>query len=135
MTDNDLWGMTALLVEPDPEVRDTVRPWLTRRGVTVFEASNHREAVELLAETHSSMQVLIIELMLPDLAGWHLARVVRAIESGLPMIFVSSAEKPADDKLNELVGGSWSFLEKPVSEEQLIHELRALPRSGGGSSG
>lgn len=131
MTDNDLWGTTVLLVEPNPEERDTLRHLLVRRGLTVFEASTHREAVEVLADSRLSTQILIIELMLPDVAGWHLARIVRAVEPGLPMIFMSSAAKPADESLNELVGASCGYLQKPISETALVEELRARIGSNG----
>ncbi len=125
MTDRDLWGTAALVVEPDPEVRALVRRVLAQRGHTVLEASTHREAVELLADSHLAIRILIVELVLPDLAGWHLARIIRAIEPGLPIIFMSAAEESAAAVMDHLGDVSWSFLRKPITERLLIDELRA----------
>lgn len=125
MVDDDLRDKVVLLVEPDRQVRQLTQKILTECGCDVHEAESQGQALEMLAERQLSVHLLILEVVLPDLIGLHLARTLREFQPDLPVIFISSY---FDEVLARswLLGSGWDFLQKPFSVETLTAKVRAV---------
>jgi PAS domain S-box-containing protein len=118
-------GETVLLVEDEPAVRQVTRQILQRRGYTVLAAATPDEALALAAPNGTPIHVLLSDVVIPDLNGPKLARLVRALRPGLPVVFVSGyAADAVVTQISQIEGAV--FLAKPVDPDTLLVTLRAV---------
>jgi two-component system response regulator RegX3 len=117
-----------LIVEDEPSLADTLSYNLRREGYTVSVAPDGREGLrEFRARTPS---LVILDLMLPELSGFDLCRLIRA-ESTLPIIITTAKDSEAD-KVTGLELGADDYMTKPFSCLELVARVRAqLRRSAG----
>jgi two-component system OmpR family response regulator len=121
---------TILVVEDEEEIRDLVATALRFRGFAVVEAGSGGEALGL-ART-ANPHLIVLDVMLPDLDGFALCRKLRAGGDGVPVIFLTARDDPAD-KRTGFVGGGDDYLTKPFSLEELVLRIEAVLRRAGGS--
>jgi two-component system, OmpR family, response regulator CpxR len=107
---------TVLLVEDDHDIRVGVRNLLEDRGYKVLTATNGRGALELLASVDPKPSLILLDLMLPVMDGWHFAAQVRAQHplAAIPIAIMSAFEDPPPP------AGVVAFLKKPVRDDQLL---------------
>jgi len=117
-------AMTILLVEDESALREAVRDYLTREGYRVLDASNGAEATAL-AENHTgNIDVLLTDVIMPQLSGPDLANKLRSRFPGLKVIFMSGY---AQDKLG--ASGACSdcmLLQKPFTLRSLRARLQEV---------
>jgi len=110
-----------LVVEDEESLADSVRYNLEREGFTVSVASDGRRALErFLAERPA---LVILDLMLPEVAGLDVCRAIRA-ESDVPIIIVTAKDAEAD-KVAGLELGADDYVTKPFSMRELVSRVRA----------
>jgi len=118
----------VLVVEDDDTIRDVVVYQLKRAGHRVDAAGDGVTALERFRETHPDL--LILDLMLPRLAGLDVLRIVRD-EAPVPVIVISARDTEAD-KIAGFDLGADDYLTKPFSVRELLARVRvALRRSSG----
>ena len=118
----------VLVVEDDDTIRDVVVYHLKRAGHRVDAAGDGVTALERFRETHPDL--LILDLMLPRLAGLDVLRIVRD-EAPVPVIVISARDTEAD-KIAGFALGADDYLTKPFSVRELLARVRvALRRSSG----
>jgi PAS domain S-box-containing protein len=118
-------GETVLLVEDESMVRGLLREVLSSAGFAILEASNGREALELHAERIGQVDVLVTDVVMPELNGSRLAEALRARKPALRVLFVSGYADAAltlDEGLDEAT----AFLSKPFDPSALTAKVRAL---------
>jgi two-component system cell cycle sensor histidine kinase/response regulator CckA len=114
-------GGTILVVEDDPLVRSMARRSLVEAGYQVLEAANGREALAL-ANGEPGLRAVLSDLAMPEISGRELARRLREIRPGVPVLFMSGYT--GDDVIRRgLLEGGVPFLEKPLSPEALVSKL------------
>lgn len=114
----------VLLVEDDPAVRSTVRRALQRLGYSVIEASNGAEAIERLAQTDEQPALVITDLVMPQMGGLELVRVLRASHPDLRVLFTSGYTEDAAALATAVDAGNF-YLQKPFNVAELsakVHE-------------
>jgi DNA-binding response OmpR family regulator len=116
-----------LVVEDEPSVREVVRAYLERDGYRVEVAADGREALELAARVRPALVVL--DLMLPDVAGEDVCRELRA-RSDVPILIVT-AKASEEERLHGLALGADDYLTKPFSPRELVARVRAILRRAG----
>lgn len=122
---------TATIVVADDErkIRELVRSYLEREGYSVLLADTGERALEAVERVRPDL--LVLDLMLPDLAGEEVARTIRT-HSDMPVIMLT-AKASEDDRVNGLRLGADDYLVKPFSPRELVARIEAvLRRSGGG---
>lgn len=105
-----------LLVVDDNEMnRDMLSRRLARRGHHVLTASGGREALALLAAHPDSIDVVLLDIMMPDIDGLQVLRTVRQTRSpeNLPII-MATAKDAADDVVQALAQGASDYVTKPL---------------------
>ncbi|MBA2291307.1 MAG: response regulator [Gemmatimonadales bacterium] len=122
-----------LLVEDDESVRNVTRRILTRLGYTVVECDSAAAALEALDTLHPPPDLLLTDVMMPDMTGPELATVVAATHPDLRVLFVSGYP---GDELRQLGirADEVPFLQKPFTPRELGDCVReaietALPRT------
>lgn len=114
---------TILLVEDDPLVRWSIRDQLVQLGQTVLEASTLEEALERCDEAR--IELLLVDVELPDITGTELAARIRAHDPRLPILFTSA--HPHEQLLTRgTLGADQAFIQKPFQVERLREQLLPL---------
>ncbi len=117
-------SITVLYVEDDDRLRTLTKTYLERHGVTVVEAPDGGSALSLAAEI--VVDVVLLDLMLPDTDGHSLCRQLREMIVA-PIIMVSALDEEADRVLG-LEGGADDYVTKPFSSRELLARIRAQVR-------
>ncbi|MDA8285955.1 MAG: response regulator transcription factor [Actinomycetota bacterium] len=115
---------SVLVVDDEDKIREVVRTYLEHDGYAVFLASSGQEALEAAARLGPDLVVL--DLMLPDLPGEEVARSLRAV-SEVPIIMLT-AKASEDDRVAGLRLGADDYLAKPFSPRELAARVEAVLR-------
>jgi two-component system, cell cycle sensor histidine kinase and response regulator CckA len=127
----DLTGRgTILLVEDEEGLRALNARGLTSRGYTVLEASNGVEALEVLERRNGEIDLVVSDVVMPEMDGPTLLKEMRVKNPGLKMIFVSGYAEEAFQK-NLPPEGQFSFLAKPFTLKQLVAAVKETMTSQG----
>jgi two-component system cell cycle sensor histidine kinase/response regulator CckA len=120
----DLTGQgTILLVEDEEGLRALNARGLASRGYTVLEAGNGVEAIGVLEKSDKRVDLVVSDVVMPEMDGPTLARELRSRDPGLKIIFVSGYAEDAFQKhLPE--HGQYAFLPKPFTLKQLVAAVK-----------
>ncbi|MBN8958927.1 MAG: response regulator [Rhizobiales bacterium] len=115
----DLTGQgTILLVEDEEGLRGLNARGLASRGYTVLEAGNGVEAIEMLEQHSGEIDLVVSDVVMPEMDGPTLLREMRKRDPDLKIVFVSGYAEDAFAK-NLPEGGQFAFLAKPFTLKQL----------------
>ncbi|MGD9846131.1 MAG: response regulator, partial [Variibacter sp.] len=115
----DLTGQgTILLVEDEEGLRGLNARGLASRGYTVLEAGNGLEAIEVLEARSGEIDLVVSDVVMPEMDGPTLLREMRKRNPDLKIVFVSGYAEDAFEK-NLPEGGQFAFLAKPFTLKQL----------------
>ncbi len=106
-----------LLVDDDPETYAVVRLVLQHEGYTVETAPDAPTALELIAA--SPPDLLITDLIMPDLTGWSVFARSRRLSATLPIIIMSELDTEVPQQERDLANQA-VFLRKPFQTDQLL---------------
>ncbi len=123
--------MRALIVEDEPQLRESLRARLSERGFTVDVAPDGEEG--LFAGREYPIDVAVIDLGLPKMAGLELIRQLRADNKAYPILILTARDR-WQDKVEGLQSGADDYLAKPFQFEELLARVQALLRRSGGWS-
>ncbi|MCS6919688.1 MAG: ATP-binding protein [Fimbriimonadales bacterium] len=115
----------VLVVEDNDDVRGTMCEMLRLMGYTVLEASRPQEALRLAAA--SALDLLITDVVLPEMRGSELARTLTVMHPNLKVLFVSGYTENTIIEQGELKPGV-AFLAKPFTMAQLSAKVRDVLR-------
>jgi two-component system, OmpR family, response regulator RegX3 len=110
-----------LVVEDEEALADTIRYNLEREGYAVAIAPDGRRALERFRSDGPAL--VILDLMLPELSGLDVCRMIRA-ESDVPIVILTAKDAEAD-KVTGLELGADDYVTKPFSVRELISRVRA----------
>ena len=120
-------GRTILLAEDEPAVRRFLLTVLSRAGHAVLEAENGRIGVELARQFDGTIDLIVSDVLMPELGGPDMVRELRKTRPTVPVLFISgfTGEHGTDGGLQGVTRSG--FLPKPFSTAQLNDALhRAL---------
>ena len=126
----DLTGQgTILLVEDEEGLRALNARGLTSRGYSVLEAGNGVEAMEVLAKNNHQVDLVVSDVVMPEMDGPTLLKELRKSNPALKIIFVSGyAEEAFAKSLPQ--GEQFSFLPKPFTLKQLVGAVKETMAAG-----
>jgi two-component system cell cycle sensor histidine kinase/response regulator CckA len=120
----DLTGRgTILLVEDEEGLRGLNARGLSSRGYTVLEAGNGVEAIEVLDGRNGEVDLVITDVVMPEMDGPTLFKVLRERNPGIKIIFVSGYAEDAFEK-NLPENEKFAFLPKPFTLKQLVAAVK-----------
>jgi DNA-binding response OmpR family regulator len=115
---------TVLVVDDDRKIVGLVRAYLERDGHRVVAAHDGRTALNTFTAEHPDLVVL--DLMLPELDGYEVCRRIRA-EGDTPILMLT-ARSSVPDRIHGLLSGADDYLPKPFSPAELAARVRAILR-------
>lgn len=125
----------VLVVDDEEHIAEMVSMGLGFNGFEVGRAASGRGALDEIRRRRPDLVVL--DVMLPDLDGFEVARRLRQTEGAgprLPIIFLTARDTTAD-KVEGLRIGSDDYVTKPFSIEELVERVKAVLRRSGGVGG
>jgi PAS domain S-box-containing protein len=114
----------VLLVEDEASVRRLLRTELSRRGFTIVEAEDGRAALELFRRDMKRIDVVVTDVVMPQLNGADLAREIEKVRPGQKILFISGHPERAGAGLDPT--GVTNLLMKPFTADTLAARIRDL---------
>lgn len=115
-----------IVADDEQKIRKLVGDFLRKSGYSVLEAENGDEAYSLFIENKNSINLLILDIMMPGLNGWEVTRKIRE-SSDVPVILLS-ARSEEFDVLTGYENGADDYVTKPFSPSILVKRVEALLR-------
>ncbi len=113
----------VLLVEDEPLLARITRDSLESRGFEVRHAVDGREGLLMFAQQRPD--ILVLDVMMPQVDGFRMAADIRKQDKAVPIIFLT-ARSQVEDVIKGFEMGGNDYLRKPFSMEELIVRIRAL---------
>jgi two-component system, OmpR family, response regulator MprA len=114
-----------LVVDDDPDVRDSLRRALGYAGYSVATAANGADALSCVAR--SPVDLIILDVLMPMLDGFETCRALRERGDATPVLTLTALDA-VDDRVAGLEAGADDYLVKPFALRELIARVNALLR-------
>jgi len=112
-----------LIVDDDPHIRELVKLFLRGEGFDIFEASDGVQALSMLESIKADL--VILDIMMPNMDGWQLCRELREHDSDLPLLMLT-AKGETMQKIKGFELGTDDYMVKPFEPQELVVRVKAL---------
>lgn len=119
--------MKLLVVEDEAKTGQYLREGLTEAGFVVDLATNGLDGQHLAL--NEPYDLIVLDVMLPDLDGWRILQSLRAADNPVPVLFLTARDSVAD-RVKGLELGADDYLVKPFAFSELLARVRTLLRRG-----
>jgi two-component system copper resistance phosphate regulon response regulator CusR len=119
--------MKLLVVEDEAKTGEYLRQGLTEAGFVVDLAANGLDGHHLAMS--EAYDLIILDVMLPDVDGWRIVQTLRAADNRVPVLFLTARDSVAD-RVKGLELGADDYLVKPFAFAELLARVRTLLRRG-----
>ena len=117
-------GKKILVVDDERKITEIVSAYLERDNFSVVTAYDGKEALE--AVKRYSPDLIILDLMLPEISGWEVCRIIRK-DSNIPVIMLTARDETTD-KIVGLELGADDYVTKPFDAKELVSRVKAVLR-------
>jgi len=123
----------VLVIEDDPDIAVTMKYMLKKKGYEVSISSNGKEGFDKIKEERPDL--VILDLILPDLAGEEVCREIRKDDSlkDTPVIMVTAKYSDVDKVVGRVIGANL-YMTKPFDMDELLEGVENLIKAAGGGS-
>jgi len=115
---------TVLLAEDQSSIRNVLREFLESKGYQELEAQDGGEALELAERHAGSIDVLVTDVMMPQIRGLELAKRVTELRPDICVIFMSGYSEDALLENRLLSERNMTLIQKPFDPEELAQKIR-----------
>jgi two-component system, OmpR family, response regulator VicR len=112
--------LRLLLAEDDPSLGFVLQDSLEQSGYEVAHAADGQAALQLFES--QAFDLCLLDIMLPKVDGFALAKSIRAVNSSVPILFIT-ARSLQEDKLKGFALGADDYITKPFSMEELLFRI------------
>ena len=123
--DNSDVEATLLVVDDEPNIRELLSTSLRFAGFDVVSAANGADALRMAEQNDPDL--LVLDVMLPDMDGFTVTRRLRQAGKHMPVVFLT-ARDDTSDKITGLTVGGDDYVTKPFSLEEVVARIRAVLR-------
>ena len=118
----------VLVVDDEPNIVDVISMALRFEGFDVDSAGTGADAIAAVAARRP--QLLVLDVMLPDIDGFEVARRLAGARAEVPIIFLTARDS-TEDVVHGLTLGGDDYVTKPFSLEELVARIRTILRRSG----
>jgi two-component system OmpR family response regulator len=115
----------VLIVDDEPNIRDLLATSLRFAGFEIQTAANGTAAVA--AVTESEPDIILLDVMLPDMNGFSVTKKLRSAGIQAPILFLTARDE-VEDKITGLTVGGDDYLTKPFSLDEVVARIQAILR-------
>jgi len=115
----------VLIVDDEPNIRDLLATSLRFAGYEIQTAANGAQAVA--AVTESEPDIILLDVMLPDMNGFSVTKKLRSSGIQAPILFLTARDE-VEDKITGLTVGGDDYLTKPFSLDEVVARIQAILR-------
>jgi len=119
---------TILLVDDEPYILDVGMKMLAKMGYTVIKACCGEEAVRVFIDSHQQIDLVILDLIMPDIGGGEVFDRLRTIRPDIKVLLASGYSM--GDAVTIMDRGCNGFIQKPFGMEKLSHAIREVIDNG-----
>jgi two-component system cell cycle response regulator CtrA len=123
--------MRVLLVEDDPTTQQSIKMMLESTGMVVDATDLGEDGLEI--GKLYDYDIVVLDLMLPDMDGMEVLRGLRAAKVATPVLILSGLTE-SENKVKGLGGGADDYLTKPFNKDELVARIQAIVRRSQGHS-
>jgi len=117
--------LRVLLVEDEESIQEAIKMNLELEGYEVVATSNGLDALKAFKEQRFNL--IILDIMLPELDGYHVCEQIRLENTNVPILFLT-AKDSTQDKIHGLRKGADDYLTKPFHLEEFLLRVKVLLR-------
>ncbi len=121
--------MKILIVEDEPKTGEYLRQGLNESGFVAYLAVNGTDGLHLAL--HGEYNLVVLDVMLPELDGWQVLASLRRRGLDMPVLFLTARDQ-VEDRVKGLELGADDYLVKPFSFAELLARVRTILRRGRG---
>lgn len=118
--------MKIMIVDDDREIVELLNIYLQNEGYDVVKAYNGQQALNYL-KNDQGIQLVILDVMMPQVDGMEVLKILRAENDSIPVIIVS-AKSSDNDKIQGLISGADDYVTKPFNPLEVIARVKSLLR-------
>lgn len=115
--------MSILIVEDEVNLANTLQLNLELEGYTCLVAPKGTEALKLFNANHTVLQLVLLDVMLPEINGFDLFERFKEINPNIPILFLT-AKNQSGDKIAGLKLGAEDYITKPFDLEELLWRVK-----------
>ncbi len=115
--------MSILVIEDEENLASTLKLNLELEGYTCLLANKGTEALKLFNGNHTQLQLVLLDVMLPEINGFDLFERFQEINTQVPVIFLT-AKNQSSDKITGLKLGAQDYITKPFDLEELLLRVK-----------
>jgi two-component system, OmpR family, response regulator len=119
----------VLVVDDEPNIRELVQVALSFHGCAVTTGATGADALQLAQACEPDL--IVLDVLLPDIDGFEVCRRLRSVANDVPVIFLTARDATADTVTGLTIGGD-DYITKPFSVEALVARVRAVLRRTAG---
>ncbi|MBH5317165.1 response regulator transcription factor [Paenibacillus sp. GSMTC-2017] len=112
-----------IVADDDMHIRELIGVYLRSEGFEVTEAEDGAAALSLIKNVQADL--VILDVMMPEMDGWDLCRLLRAMYPDLPLLMISAKGEPAH-KVKGFRLGTDDYVTKPFDSLELVMRVKAL---------
>ncbi|NOZ13419.1 MAG: response regulator transcription factor [Acidobacteria bacterium] len=120
--------MAILVIEDDPVIAGFLQTGLQYENYRVSSCHSGKDGLDLAGQ--SSFDLIILDVVLPDIDGFEVCRRIRARGNDLPILMLT-VKNEVSDRVRGLNSGADDYLTKPFDFDELLARIRALLRRSG----
>lgn len=115
----------VLLVEDDSNLGNLLKEYLEAKGFSTVLAVNGKQGYDLFSK--DKFNICILDVMMPIKDGYTLAKEIRALDTSVPIVFLT-AKSMKEDAIEGFKVGADDYINKPFSMEELLLRIKAIIR-------
>lgn len=121
---------SILCIEDEAEMIDLMRLILSRKGYNVRGASGGAEGLQMIRDEKPDL--ILLDLMMPDMDGWEVYQQIKAEESSkdIPVIVVTAKAQNIDRVLGLHIAKVNDYIAKPFTPQELLHSIEKILKPG-----
>ncbi|MDG5815196.1 response regulator [Chitinispirillales bacterium ANBcel5] len=112
------------VIDDDPVIRELVTFNLQVRGYEVMAFSNGMDALQSIEETRPDL--VILDVIMPDLDGWEMCKILRDTDETLPIIMLTALDTARDKLIGRSILRADAYVTKPFDIDHLISSVKKL---------